>query len=159
MRIVVAVLAVLAVIAGWKFYDGRQVRLARIAQLERECGQSFTIASSKLFDLHRRWDDAEQVARSTARIALPGPLARLQGIRQEVETLDVPRCANEAKAALRTLMRAREQAILTFMNREDARARESLRASNEQLEAYLEAMKAATARHLEVKEELARLRR
>jgi len=159
MRILVAVLAILALVAGWKIYDNRQARLARIAQLERECGQSFAIATAKLFDLHRKWDDAEQVARSTARIALPGPLTRLQGIRQEVERVEVPTCANEAKAALRTLMHDRERAILTFMNREDARARESLRASNEQLEAYLESVKVATARHLEVKEELARLRR
>jgi hypothetical protein len=159
MRILVTFLVLLMLAVGWKIYDNREKRLAKIEQLEKECGQSFIASNTKLIGLHGKWLDAEQVAKSTARIALPSQLARLQGIRQEVESVDVPSCASNAKHALSSYMRDTERMFLSFMSKKDNEMLENMSAATDKLDEYTRSLTTATKRHSEVKDELARLRR
>src|SRR3989304_774454 len=81
-----AVLALLILTAlcsaagGWSYFYG-------------PCGTvPVSEAVKHLRQLAARWDDAEQLANVTARIALAGPLSDLQSIEREVENLTVPKC-------------------------------------------------------------------
>lgn len=64
------------------------------------------------------WDDAEELASSTARIALSGPIATLQQIRRDTAAITPPDCANEMHEALEHYMQLTIDAYLSFMANE-----------------------------------------
>lgn len=66
-------------------------------------------------DLLQRWDDAADIAGSTGRINLSGPVGDLQAIRREAGRLDIPFCAEEAHEHLLRSMELYIDAFLAFM--------------------------------------------
>ena len=75
--------------------------------------------AAQMIDLYRRWADAEKLAFSTMRIALPGPISNLQAIKREGESLAVPECLDRAKEALNTLIGKSTEAILQFAAKQE----------------------------------------
>lgn len=75
--------------------------------------------AAALIDLYRRWADAEKLAFSTMRIALPGPISSLQAIKREGEALAVPECLGRAKEALNALIGKSTEAILQFAAKQE----------------------------------------
>lgn len=72
--------------------------------------------------LMARWDDAAQVAGSTARVSLSGPVAQLQAIRRETQALVVPPCLERGKAEMIKGMEAKIDGVLGFMSGSGATA-------------------------------------
>ena len=77
-----------------------------------------TKENKALLDLYRRWADAEKLALSTGRIALAAPVANMQAIQREAETLVVPTCLSEAKNTFAELTKKSVQGMLDFMSKE-----------------------------------------
>lgn len=71
-----------------------------------------------LLDLYRRWADAERLALATSRIALSGPIAAMQAIQREAESLSGPDCLSEARKALVELTQKSSQGMLEFLGKE-----------------------------------------
>lgn len=70
-----------------------------------------------LIDLYRRWIDAERLARSTARIALSGPIASMQALQREAEGLTVHSCMNTARDLMVELTKKSTEGMLGFMSK------------------------------------------
>lgn len=62
-----------------------------------------------------RWGDAVELADSTARIALDGPIAEMQAIRRDLADIDAPACLENAQGALLASMDATIKGFLLFM--------------------------------------------
>ena len=69
--------------------------------------------------VYRRWVDAERLANSTARIALAGPVASLQAVQREAESLSAPACLADAKRALVELTTQSTTALIEFMRKNE----------------------------------------
>jgi hypothetical protein len=68
----------------------------------------------------KKWNDANQVASSTSRAALGGPVARLQEIKRQAERLIVPEQEKDCYAYLIRYMDLTTKAYLEFMRKGDA---------------------------------------
>jgi hypothetical protein len=73
---------------------------------------------AELTALRGRWLDAFDVANSTARMSLAGPVGELQAIRREIGALEGPACAQAAGAALYVHSTDVIDAFLLFMQDE-----------------------------------------
>lgn len=82
------------------------------------CAEEASSFLGSLSSILGRWQDAIDVANSTSRISLSGPVGELQAIRREVDEQDVPSCANPAKIALVASMDHLIEAFLLFMQEE-----------------------------------------
>lgn len=69
-------------------------------------------------DLHERWYDTEELAASTGRIALAGPVGQLQSIQRELGELTPPPCAAEIHEQATIEMESIIQGFLLFMQQE-----------------------------------------
>lgn len=69
----------------------------------------------RLNDIEARWSDAIDIASSTARIALPTPIANLQDIKRELGTVELSDCLKPAQNALNDYMNINIGAFLQFM--------------------------------------------
>jgi hypothetical protein len=69
--------------------------------------------------LLRRWDDAVEIAGSTPRLTLSGPLSEMQNIQREASDLDISYCAILAHMRLTDYMDATIDSFLAFMEQED----------------------------------------
>lgn len=86
-----------------------------IPTVELTCSEEaadFAVAASALLD---EWDDTNELADSTARIALSGPVSDLQDIKQRASALDAPDCAAGVKDTLLGYMDIQTDVYLTFM--------------------------------------------
>lgn len=63
----------------------------------------------------QEWDDAIDIARSTGRIALSGPIGELQSIRRDVQRQEWPECATDAHGHLVNWMDGTIDGFLAFM--------------------------------------------
>lgn len=79
------------------------------------CAEEASAFLGSLSSILGRWQDAIDVANSTARVSLAGPVGELQAIRREVDEQDVPSCATPAKIALVSSMDHLIEAFLLFM--------------------------------------------
>jgi len=71
---------------------------------------------SKMEAIHQRWSDASRLANSTSRIALSGPVERLQEIQRELENMPpVVSCLNNARQNLELAVAADVESFLLFM--------------------------------------------
>ncbi len=86
-------------------------RLA-VAQAEKDAMAS---TLSKVDDIAVRWGDARRVAGVTSRIALSAPVANMQSLRREVDSLIVPPCLDSGIEALKRSMDTTIDAYVTFM--------------------------------------------
>lgn len=75
--------------------------------------------ASKLIALYGRWIDVDTLARSTARIALAGPVGKMQDLTREVQETKVAPCAEDAKKALLALVSSSTEAMIAFMRKEE----------------------------------------
>lgn len=75
--------------------------------------------ATNLEEVAERWDDAVDVAQSSSRIALTGPVGDLQEIRRETRQQDWPECAIEAQAELVDWMDDTIKAFIAFLGQED----------------------------------------
>lgn len=75
--------------------------------------------AENLEDIAERWDDAMDVAGSSSRIALAGPVSELQSIRRETRTQDWPECGQEAQQELVGWMDESINALIAFMGQDD----------------------------------------
>ncbi len=61
------------------------------------------------------WDDALQIANSTARMSLAGPLGELQEINRSTKQVDVPECASLSHGSLLSYQEKTIEGFLSFM--------------------------------------------
>ena len=78
----------------------------------------------QLGSLSSEYSSAIQLASATSRIALAGPVQRLQDIHQRVKKAPVSNCAVTARTALDYQMSLVEQAFITFMSDSEALGKE-----------------------------------
>ncbi len=74
--------------------------------------------AENLNEIAERWDDALDVASSTSRIALSGPVGDLQEIRRETRQQDWPECAQAAQQELVEMMDEMIKGFIAFMGQE-----------------------------------------
>ncbi|WP_423458018.1 hypothetical protein [Ottowia sp. VDI28] len=98
--------------------SGRGTRIA----VEPNTALKGPAEAAALLTLYRRWADAERLAFTTSRIALATPIATLQAIKREAESLTVPSCLTQAKEAINTLISKSNDAILQFAGKEELTA-------------------------------------
>lgn len=67
----------------------------------------------------KQFDDAEKLAKSTARVALTQPIGKLQDTRRQVEQLDAKGCAQVIKGLLVSYMDITIDGYLAFMRQAD----------------------------------------
>lgn len=110
-------------------------------QPQQLCADQAVDYLADLKTLQARWMDALEIADSTSRISLAGPVGELQAIRREIGALEGPDCARAAGAALYIHSEAVIDGFLLFMQDEpesqiDAKFEEAFTA----LELYQEAL-------------------
>lgn len=71
--------------------------------------------AAALIGIYRRWIDAEKLALSAPRVALAGPIATMQALARDAESVQVPSCMAEAKAALGSITSKSATALLSFL--------------------------------------------
>lgn len=105
--IIIVILAAVGAAYAWYYYYG-------------PCGlRRINHSMSQLQQIAERWDDANSIAGSAARIALAAPVSDLQKIKREANELGVPGCLAPAKRTLLASMEASIDAYLAFMQRND----------------------------------------
>lgn len=105
--------------------------------------------SNKAIDnAYTRWTDAIKVADSTSRVSLSSPVATLQAIRRDTQTITVAPCMDAAKASLLSSMDFTIEGFLAFMtnhlNIGKELARPMLEAGIKELAKYQENRKLCT---------------
>lgn len=68
-----------------------------------------------LNEIENRWDDAIDIASSTARIALPTPVANLQNIKRDLKNVELSDCLKPAREVLNDYMDIKINTFLKFM--------------------------------------------
>lgn len=101
------------------------------------CAELTTDYRAAVDGITSRWDDANALAGSTARINLSGPVGDLQEIAREVDALDPPPCAEKAHSLLTDYMRRVIDGYLSFMAQE-ANAENKLNQANNILRQWAE---------------------
>ena len=90
------------------------------AEVEKERNKNeFDKSVSELNAIYARWNDALKLADSTARIALSGPVGKLQEIKREAESLMVPACLVEPKKKMIDGMNHMIDGFMHFMGSAD----------------------------------------
>lgn len=82
---------------------------------EQRNQEEFDTSIPALNTLYGKWKDALQLAESTARIALAGPVGNLQAIKREAETLPVPDCFVAPKQQMTNGMGKMIEGFFQFM--------------------------------------------
>lgn len=123
-----------------KGLDQQRREFEELASKQKDKAE-FDKAVERLNDIVRRWKDAYSLANSTARIALAGPVARLQEIRRETENTLVPECLEKAKGELLVGMNETNDAFIFFMQNSlpgvtDVVARKQLESAAEHIAAF-----------------------
>lgn len=96
-----------------KIAEEREALVKRQEDEKRKGDLEKAIASLKL--IHGRWQDAERLAQSTARIALAQPVSTLQQIKRETDGILVPPCLDAAKSHLISGMNWTIEGFIQFM--------------------------------------------
>lgn len=80
----------------------------------------------QLNNIEKEWDDAVNLASSTARIALPTPVANLQSIKRNSETIEVGECLKPVKKILNHYMGMKINTFLKFMAENESTKEEQI---------------------------------
>jgi len=99
---------------SWKTYQKRQIEAEIKASLEKERAD-IKISVTDLKAIFEKWGDADKLASSSPRVALAGPVARLQEIKRETGAMNIAPCLKDAKTALVEGMSLRIDAYVSFM--------------------------------------------
>lgn len=101
-------LAVLLVAAfAWSGYQR--------AQRKAQAAQAVVAAHERLDKAHKQWMDAMQVVRSTPRVGLSTPVLTMQALRQEVQSLALPKCLEKSREHFVAGMDAQLEGIVAFI--------------------------------------------
>lgn len=104
--VLLGVMLITGGLVGWYYFLG-------------PCGKvSVDRSTQKLDDLYSRWIDVNNLAASTSRIALSGPIATMQSIRQETENTKVPGCLVDSRDFLALAMDWSIKGYLAFAGQE-----------------------------------------
>src|SRR5690554_4048029 len=91
-------------VGGWRYVAGQQAAATATAQYEHDYGACGVVvveeAVEELTEMAQRFADLYQVASATARIALSQHVASMQTLKQDVRSLEVPKCLNSARTYL-----------------------------------------------------------
>jgi hypothetical protein len=119
---VVALVAVLAALGGWRVIATQQANATATAQYLADYGPCGLIlvadAGEDLSAVAQRWDDAVDVAGATPRMALGAQVATLQEVRRDTQALEVPECLNKARTYLVRSMDAAIEGFIAFLAQE-----------------------------------------
>ena len=101
---------ILSCYVGWQLYERAQVKAEkqRVHDTAQAARQEFT-------RLQAQWKDSLELASSTPRIGLAGPLQRLQALRQETQAVAVPPCLQSGKDHLVAGMNSAIDGLMAFM--------------------------------------------
>lgn len=113
--------------------------LALTACGSKPCSEQAAEYLDQSQDMLERWDDANAIAGSTARMSLAGPLADLQEIRRDADDLEHPECANEVHDSMINFMDLTIDSYLSFMS-DDGQAENKIRRANDALDDYFAAL-------------------
>lgn len=108
-RVLLVGLVVALVLAGggaWYYYEG-------------PCGLNVIHRATEELGNLEEWDDAYDVAASTSRISLAGPISDLQSAMRDVENLEVPGCLAQVKFYRLAGMDLAIAGFLSFMSQAD----------------------------------------
>ena len=86
--------------------------------------------------VEQKWEDGLKLASSTSRIALSTPVANLQAIRREVDTIPLGECLKPASTKLRKHMDTIIEGFLSFMGDDKYTAERKLKSGETLLEEY-----------------------
>lgn len=120
------IVVVIGSVVWWKNNEKNQRQeQARAAKLLEEQARQFRKkefekAVSSLGGVYARFEDTFKLANHTSRIALAGPVGRLQEIKREAASLTVPSCLAEAKKKMMLGMDEIIGAFIQFMKNEEA---------------------------------------
>lgn len=93
--------------------------LAAVSCSEPTCAESTEEYRAAVDLIIEEWDDAVQIADSTARMSLSGPLGELQSINRNTKQLEVPECAAESHESLLSYQEGIIAGFLAFMGQEE----------------------------------------
>lgn len=99
---------------SWKAYQKQQAEAEIKANLDRERAE-IKKSINELNAIFEKWGDADKLATSAPRVALAGPVARLQEIKRETAAMNIAPCLLDAKTALVEGMSLRIDAYVSFM--------------------------------------------
>lgn len=85
------------------------------ASFQKEFEEELSEVDGGLAAIYKEWNDAVDIANGTARIALPGPVAKLQEIKRRAESYVVTECLESSKKSMITGMDKMIDAFLLFM--------------------------------------------
>jgi hypothetical protein len=91
------------------------------------------LAVDRLKQFKSEWDDASDLAFSTARVALNGPVGQLQRVQREVQIVTWPNCAIPTQTALLEGMNATIEGFLGFMQADETQPIPAMGVTHEQL--------------------------
>lgn len=115
---VVAILVLVGVGVGWYYFQG-------------PCGvNKVKAAGDEIQGLMAEYEDALDIASSTSRISLSGPVAELQDIKRQTEAVEVPACLVPAHRFTIASMEKSIEAFISFMGQaSDSEVNSSIMAS------------------------------
>lgn len=86
---------------------------------QRDARVEAATARAALAEIHRQWVDAYQLALSTPRVGLAGPVGALQALARRAEEVPVPACLEGPKNDLVAGTRGGERVMRMFMSQVD----------------------------------------
>lgn len=98
---------------------------SELDQQMEACQEAFPAYAEAMSDIQAEWDDTFDIAASTSRIALAGPVADLQNIRREANKLTPPVCIADSHESYLDGMDAFIELLLDFMADVDTESDES----------------------------------
>lgn len=126
VSLIVIILVLLTGVIWWK--ESRNDQQGAVAsqkqefqqQIEREKNkQAFDKAIAELGNIYERWKDTLALADHTSRVALSGPVEKLQSIKRETASMLVPKCLVEPKKKMVNGMEKIIAGFLKFMSDAD----------------------------------------
>lgn len=116
---------------GHSIYKKSEEKAAKIKQVQ-EINQARTTIKATMV----KYQDALQLAASTSRIALSGPVAAMQALKREADLIAVPMCMSNSKEFLIQGMNASIQHFLDFMQQKSSGTEQEESAAN--IKAYFD---------------------
>lgn len=107
LAFMVGLAAVLVAALAWGGYQK--------AQKKAQAAQAIVAAHERLDKAHKQWMEAMQVVRSTPRVGLSTPVLTMQALRQDVQSLALPRCLEKSREHFVAGMDAQLEGIVAFI--------------------------------------------
>ena len=124
-------IAIATAALGYSIYKKSEEKSAKLKQTQ-EINQARTTIKATMV----KYQDAIQLAASTSRIALSGPVSNMQGLKREADLIIVPACMSKSKEFLIQGMNASIQHFLDFMQQKSSSTEQEESAKN--IKAYFD---------------------